>query len=205
MIGKVINYTNQQQVSFTSVTTNTCPQRLFSSVQTCGLVNINQPLPWFSCIGQEKILSCFLEHFLCLCNILLQDLTPLHVKITRGTYLLSVCRRKLKLTTYWHTVSYNYISFLNKSSQLVWVLGTAGSSRFFSITWRMISRNSFSKTVYNVRNVRHLLCTIFVRKTTCQKYSFQILSQKMLRLWISKILTWIWWGLLSSWRKILGY
>ena len=136
----------------------------------------------------------------CLCNILLQDLTPRHVKITRGTYLLSVCWRKLKLTTYWHTVSYSYISFLNKSSQLLWVLGTAGSCRFFSITWRMVSRNSFSKTVYNVINVRHLLCTIFV-----QKCSFQILSQKTLRLWISKILTWIWSGLLSSWRKILGY
>ena len=26
-------------------------------------------------------------------------------------------------------------------------------------------------------NVRHLLCTIFVRKTACQKYFFQILSQ----------------------------
>ena len=90
--------------------------------------------------GTCQRLSCF-------CNILLQDLTSLHVKITRGTYLLSVCRRKLKLTTYWHTVSYNNSSFLNKSSQLVWVLGTAGSSRFYSITWRMISRNSFLKTV----------------------------------------------------------
>ena len=27
-------------------------------------------------------------------------------------------------------------------------------------------------------HVRHLLCTIFVRKTACQKYFFQILSQK---------------------------
>ena len=26
-------------------------------------------------------------------------------------------------------------------------------------------------------HVRHLLCTIFVRKTACQKYFFQILSQ----------------------------
>ena len=118
----------------------------------------------------------------CLCNILLQDLTPLRVKITRGTYLLSVCRRTLKLTTYWHTVSYSYISFLNKSSQLLWVLGTAGSCRFFSITWRMVSRNSFSKTVYNVINVRHLLCTIFVRKTTCQKYSFKSFPKKIVNL-----------------------
>ena len=27
-------------------------------------------------------------------------------------------------------------------------------------------------------HVRHLLCTIFVRKTACQKYFFQILSKK---------------------------
>ena len=42
---------------------------------------------------------------------LLQDLTPLHVKITRSTNLLSmsVCRRKLKFSTYLNTVSYNHI------------------------------------------------------------------------------------------------
>ena len=54
------------------------------------------------------------------CNILQQDLTPLHVKITRSANLLSVCRRKLKLSTYLHTVSYNHISFLNTHSQLPW-------------------------------------------------------------------------------------
>ena len=31
----------------TAVTTNTRPQRVFSSVQTCVLVDVNQPLPWF--------------------------------------------------------------------------------------------------------------------------------------------------------------
>ena len=43
-------------------------------------------------------------------------------------------------------------------------------------------------------HVRHLLCTIFVRKTACQKYFFQILSQKktLRRLWTSKIRIWIW-------------
>ena len=34
----------------------------FSSAQTCGLVDVNQPLPWFPRVGQEKILSLFLEH-----------------------------------------------------------------------------------------------------------------------------------------------
>ena len=77
-----------------------------------------------------------LNHF---CNILLQDLTPLHVKITRSTNLLSVCRGRLKLSTYLHTVSYNHISFLNTHSQLLWVLT---SSEFYSTTWRMISRSA---------------------------------------------------------------
>ena len=35
--------------------TNTRPQRVFSSVQTCGLlVDVNQPLPWFSRVVQER-------------------------------------------------------------------------------------------------------------------------------------------------------
>ena len=37
----------------------------------------------------------------------------------RGVYLLSVFRRKLKLLTYLHTISYNHIRFLNTGSQLV--------------------------------------------------------------------------------------
>ena len=49
------------------------------------------------------------------CNILLQNLTPLRGKITRSTNLLSICRRKLKLSTYLNTVSYNHISFLGNT------------------------------------------------------------------------------------------
>ena len=51
--------------NLTAVTTNTRPQRVFSSVQTCVLVDVNQPLPWFFTrwpVGLEKILSPFLEH-----------------------------------------------------------------------------------------------------------------------------------------------
>ena len=33
------------RVLITAVTTNTCPQRLFSLAQTCGLVDVNQQLP----------------------------------------------------------------------------------------------------------------------------------------------------------------
>ena len=108
---------------------NTRPQRVFSSVQTCGLLlDVNQPFPWFSHVGQEKNSSTRrkMSALSCFCNILLQGLTPLHVKITRSTNLLSVCRRKLKLLTYLHAVSYNHIIFLNTRSQLVSVLASSG-------------------------------------------------------------------------------
>ena len=36
--------------------------KVLSSVQTCGLVDVNQMFPWFSRVFQEKILSPFLEH-----------------------------------------------------------------------------------------------------------------------------------------------
>ena len=113
-------------------------------------MDVNQLLPWFSCTGQEKVVSPFLKHWeenvvveSRFCSILLKDLTPLHVKITRSTNLLSVCRRKLKLSTYLNTVSYNHISFPgNTRSQIVWVLATLG---FYSITWGMITRSAGNK------------------------------------------------------------
>ena len=47
----------------TAVTTNTRPQRFFSSAQTCGLVDVNQPLPYgFNALAKRrfmKILSRF--------------------------------------------------------------------------------------------------------------------------------------------------
>ena len=44
------------------------------------------------------------QHLNGFCDILLQDLTPYHPKIMRDMNLLRVCRRKLKLWTYLHTV-----------------------------------------------------------------------------------------------------
>ena len=38
------------------------PQRVFSSVQTCVLLEVNQPLPWFFTRLPREILSLFLEH-----------------------------------------------------------------------------------------------------------------------------------------------
>ena len=78
------------------------------------------------------------RHLSYFCNILLQDLTPLHVKIMRSTNLLIICRRKLKLT-YLLTESYNHINIFNTRSQLIWVLA---SSKFYSITRRMIRRSA---------------------------------------------------------------
>ena len=135
----------------TAVTTYTCRQKFFSSVQTCGLVDVNQllvnmvfkPWPRQDSFTVSRALGRICRRLSRFCNILLQDLTPLHVKITRSTNLLSACRRKLKVSMYLHTVSYNHLSFLNTCSQLIWILGSSG---FYSITWRMISRNSFSKT-----------------------------------------------------------
>ena len=104
------------------------PSKGFSSVETCLLVDVNQALPWvFHALAEmrffplfmstRKNMSAFTPFF---CNILLKDLTPLHVKIMSNTNLSSVCRRKLKLSTYLHTLSYNHIlSFLNTRSQFV--------------------------------------------------------------------------------------
>ena len=103
-------------MSFTAVITNTRPQRVFSfgsnlrfggRQSTVTMVFTRWPredsFPVYRALrGQCRRLSR-------LCNILLQDLTPLPVKITRSTNLLSVCRRKLKLSTYLNTVSYNHV------------------------------------------------------------------------------------------------
>ena len=74
----------------------------------------------------------------------------LHVKITRSTNLCSVCRRRLELSTYLNTESYNHINFLNTSWQLVWVLASSG---FYWVFNNMKNddkirrvQNSFSKT-----------------------------------------------------------
>ena len=111
---------------FTAVTTNTHPQRVFSLVQTCVLVDVNQLLPWFfthlprvDSLSISGALRRICRHFSQFRNILLQDLTLLYVKTMRSINLLSVFWRKLKLLTYLHTVSYNHLSFLNTCSQLV--------------------------------------------------------------------------------------
>ena len=75
----------------------------------------------------------------CFCNILQQDLTQLHVKITRSMNLLSVCWRTRKLSTCLHTVRYNHISFLNTLLQLISVHGSSG---FYLETSRIISRSA---------------------------------------------------------------
>ena len=129
----------------TAVTTKTRPQGFFfgSNLRFGGR---HSTVTMVFTRWPTNILSPFLEHsrrkmsaFNPFYIILLQDLTPLHVKITRSTNLLSFCRRKIKLSTYLHPVSYNHISFLNTHSQLVWALAGSG---FYSITWIMLSRSA---------------------------------------------------------------
>ena len=146
-LGKVsLKMLSLQAYKATEVTTYTRPQRVFSSVQTCGLVDLNQPLPRFHSLAKWRFFPRFSSTHGGRCRrlsrfyiILLQDLTPLHVKITRSANLLRFCRWKIKLPTYLHTVSYNHISFLNTRSQLFWVLASSG---FYSITWRLLSRSA---------------------------------------------------------------
>ena len=80
----------------------------FLRVQTCVLVDVNKPLPWFFTRwprADSFPVSRALGRTSRFCNTLLQELAPLLVKTTRSTNLLSVCRRKLKLST----VSYNHL------------------------------------------------------------------------------------------------
>ena len=125
---------------FTVVTTNTRPQalRFFLRVQTLRFGGRQSTATMvFYALAQSRFFPCFkstrknMSAFKPFFNILLPDLAPLHVKITKSTNLLSVCRRKLKLPTYLHTVSYKHISFLNARSQFVRVLASSG---FYSIT-----------------------------------------------------------------------
>ena len=59
LLSNFILYKYYKLNSLTAVITNMHPQRVSCSVQTCGLVDGNQPLPWFSRIGQEKSLSLY--------------------------------------------------------------------------------------------------------------------------------------------------
>jgi len=81
----------------------------FRLVQTCVLVDVNQPLPWFftrwpraDSFPVSRAIGRTCPRLSRFCNILLQDPAQFHVKITRNTNLLSVCRRKLKLSPYTH-------------------------------------------------------------------------------------------------------
>ena len=53
---------NNVIIILTAFTTNNVPSKGFFSVQICGLVDVNQPLPWVLCVDLQKTLSRFLEH-----------------------------------------------------------------------------------------------------------------------------------------------
>ena len=113
----------------TAVTTNTRPQRFFSlgsnlrfgghqSTVTMGFHVLAQsrPSPGFSSTRKNK---SSLQYFATGSGTTsCQDYEKYE--------FVNVCRRKLKLSTYLQTVSYDHISFLNARSQLVWILASSG-------------------------------------------------------------------------------
>ena len=117
----------------------------FLRVQTCVLVDVNQPLPWFFTRCPEQILSPFLEHseeharVSAVSAIFCYRIRHSFMSRLRGVRIGWVFVGGNSNNRHTHTVSYNHISFLNARSQLVWVLASFG---FYSITWRMISRSA---------------------------------------------------------------
>ena len=115
----------------------------------------------FSRVGLEKILSPFLGHseeyvgvsavlaIFC-CRIWHRFMSRLRGERICWVFLGGNSNYR---HIYLHTVSYNHIRFLNRS-QLFWDLASSG---FYSITWRMISRNSFSKRAAIQRKLFPLL------------------------------------------------
>ena len=101
---------NIKSYRMTAVTTNTRPQRFFSWGSNLGFGGRQSTFTMvFHALAQSRFFPCFDRalgrtcwRLIRFCNILLQDPAQLHVKITRSTNLLSVCRRKLKLSTYTH-------------------------------------------------------------------------------------------------------
>ena len=108
----------------TAVTTNTRPQRFFffGFKPAFWWTSINR-YHGFSRVGPEQTLSPFLEHSeeQVVSALLCYMIWHLFMSRLRGVRIcqLSVRRRKLKLSTYLQTVSYNDISFLNTRWQLV--------------------------------------------------------------------------------------
>ena len=109
----------------TAVTTNKRPQRFFSSgsnlrfggrqsTVTMGFHALAQSRlsPRFSSTRKNK---SFLQYFA-------TGSVTASCQDYEESNLLSVCRRKHKLSTYLQTVIYNHINFLNARSQLVWIL-----------------------------------------------------------------------------------
>ena len=131
-------------VDFSVVTTNTRPERFFSSgsnlrfgghqsTVTMVFHSLAQSrfFPHFSSTRKNMLVfKPFLQYFATGSGIALcQDYEE---------YKFVECLSEELNYRLTHTVSYNDISFLNARSQLIWVLASSG---FYSITWRMISRS----------------------------------------------------------------
>ena len=97
----------------------------------------------FYALSKRRFYPCFLSTqrnmsaFKPFCNILLQDLTPLHVKITRSTNLLNVCHGETQIIDLLTNCKLQLHKFsqYTLADRLFWVLASCG---FCWITWRIM-------------------------------------------------------------------
>ena len=95
---EILNKIEKTQLLFTAVTTNTRPQEVFSSVQTCDFSSTRRKMSAFK--------PCLKYYF------------------ATGSDTASC--QDYEEYEFVECVSYNHISFLNTRWQLVWVLATSG-------------------------------------------------------------------------------
>ena len=151
--------------------------KVFSSVQTCGLVDVTQPLPWFSRVGQLIFFSPFLEHS----RRKMSAFNPFLHYFTTGSDTAS-CQ---------DYEEYEFVEFLSEENQIInlftpcklqphklsqYTLATRLSSCWFWILFdnmnnaKQIRRlqNPFSKTAFILRKLFSLVSVMsFVSLNLC--------------------------------------
>ena len=110
---EMLNKIEKTQLLFTAVTINTRPQGVFSLVQTCRLVEVNQPLPWFHPLVKRRFFSRFSSTWR-----KMSVFKPcLQYYFATGSDTASC--QDFEEYEFMECVSYNHISFLNTRWQLV--------------------------------------------------------------------------------------
>ena len=110
---EMLNKIEKTQLLFTAVTINTRPQGVFSLVQTCSLVEVNQPLPWFHALVKRR----FFPRFSSTRRKMSAFKPCLQYYFATGSDTASC--QDYEEYEFMECVSYNRISFLNTRWQLV--------------------------------------------------------------------------------------